>query len=71
MALPAEELLVNMHQTVIVLLADSVARWGMGSPRKSTVIAVISLVLTLVAYDLCVRLCRPVRFLFGMKPRRR
>jgi len=56
---------------VIVLLAYFIVQWGLGIPLELTVIAVTSLVLTLVVYDLRVRRRRPVRFLFGMKPPRR
>ena len=56
---------------MIVLLAHLIVQWGLGIPLELTVIAGTSLVLTLVVYDLRVRRRRPVRFLFGMKPRRR
>ena len=56
---------------MIVLLAYFIVQWGLGIPLELTVIAVTSLVLTLVVYDLRVRRRRPVRFLFGMRSRRR
>jgi len=70
-ALPAEELQGVMHQKVIVLLASFVVQWKLGIPLEFPVIAVASPVRALVVRDLCMRRWRPVRFLFGMKPRRR
>ncbi|MGL6278474.1 MAG: acyltransferase family protein [Gaiella sp.] len=59
-----------LHQTVIVLIAWWVLGWGLGIPGGFAVIACASLVTTILAYDVAVRRWRPMRFLFGMKPRR-
>lgn len=59
-----------LHQTVIVLLAWWILDWGLGIPAAFTIIAVASLVVTVLVYDVAVRRWRPVRFLFGLKPRR-
>lgn len=59
-----------LHQTVIVLLAWWVLDWGLGVPAGFTVIAVASLMTTVLVHEVAVRRWRPVRFLFGMKPRR-
>lgn len=60
-----------VHQTVIVLVAHAVVRWSAGIPLKLTVIAATSFVLTVAVCEVGVRRWAPVRFLFGMKPKRR
>jgi glucan biosynthesis protein C len=59
-----------LHQTVIVLIAWLVVRGSVGIPIKFTVIALDSLVASLLVYHLCVRPWNLMRFLFGMKPKR-
>jgi glucan biosynthesis protein C len=60
-----------LHQTVIVLLAYFVVRWGVGIPLEFTVIAVAACIVTIAIYEVAVRRWGAVRFLFGMKPRRK
>jgi peptidoglycan/LPS O-acetylase OafA/YrhL len=60
-----------LHQTVIVLLAYLVVQWGIGIPAKYTIIAVFSFLVTLAIYEVAVRRWGAVRFLFGMKPKRK
>ena len=60
-----------LHQTVIVAIAYFVVRWDWPSGLKFAAIAVASFVLSLLIYELAVRRWGPVRFLFGMKPRKR
>ena len=59
-----------LHQTVLVLIAYEVVRWGVGASLKYTVIALATLAATLLVYEVAVRRWSPVRLLFGMKPRR-
>jgi hypothetical protein len=51
-------------------LAYFVVQSGAGIPLKFTVIAAGAFVLTVALYEVAVRRWNPVRFLFGMKPRR-
>jgi peptidoglycan/LPS O-acetylase OafA/YrhL len=60
-----------LHQTVIVLLAYFVVRWGIGIPLEFTVIALVAFVVSVAVCEVAVRRWVPVRFLFGMKPRSR
>ena len=60
-----------LHQTVIVLVAWWVVQWGVGVPPKYAVIAVASLLLSVGVYEVAVRRWNVVRFLFGMKPKRK
>ena len=59
-----------LHQTVIVLIAWFVVQWGAGVPLKYIAIAVVSLLLSVGIYEVAVRRWNPVRYLFGMKPKR-
>jgi glucan biosynthesis protein C len=60
-----------LHQTVIVVIAYFVVKWGVGIPSKFTVIAVTSFGAILAIYEFCVRRWGVVRLLFGMKPKSR
>lgn len=55
-----------LHQTVIVLFAYLIFEWSWGIAPKYLFLTIISLVTTVLAYEL-VRNTRPTRFLFGMK----
>jgi hypothetical protein len=59
-----------LHQTAIVAFAYVVCAWDWPVWAKFTVIALASLTLSLGVYEVAVRRWGPVRFLFGMKPRR-
>jgi peptidoglycan/LPS O-acetylase OafA/YrhL len=58
-----------LHQTVIIALALFVVRWSSGVLPKFIVIAIGSLVISAIIYDLLIRRWNVVRFLFGMKPK--
>lgn len=60
-----------LHQTVIVGIAYFVVQWSADPIVKFSVIAVSSLVATIVLYDLLVRRANGIRVLFGMKPKPR
>jgi peptidoglycan/LPS O-acetylase OafA/YrhL len=60
-----------LHQTVIVAVAYFVVRWDWAAGLKYAAIAAASLVISLLIYEVAVRRWGPVRFLFGMKPRRK
>ena len=57
-----------LHETVIVAVAYVVLSWPIGGGLQYCLIASVSLVATLVLYDLGVRRHPVTRFLFGLKP---
>jgi glucan biosynthesis protein C len=57
-----------LHETVIVVVAYAVLSWPIGGGLQYCLIASVSLVATLVLYDLGVRRHPVTRFLFGLKP---
>jgi glucan biosynthesis protein C len=59
-----------LHQTVIIAVAYVVVQWNLGLWPKYAAVALGSLAVTLGLYELCVRRFNPMRFLFGLKPRR-
>jgi hypothetical protein len=59
-----------LHQTVIVALAYVVCAWDWPVWSKFALIATASFALSLGLYEAAVRRWGPVRFLFGMRPRR-
>jgi surface polysaccharide O-acyltransferase-like enzyme len=60
-----------MHQTVITIVGFYVIQWDMAIGAKFGIIAVLSFISIMVIYELLVRRLGVLRFLFGMKPRRR
>jgi fucose 4-O-acetylase-like acetyltransferase len=60
-----------LHQTVIVAVAYVVCAWDWPVWAKFALIAVASLALSVGMYEVAVRRWGPVRFLFGMKSRKR
>ncbi|MBB5867745.1 peptidoglycan/LPS O-acetylase OafA/YrhL [Allocatelliglobosispora scoriae] len=56
-----------LHQPIVVAVAYGVVRWDAPILAKYAVIVVVSLALTVAAYDLLVRRTRVTRFLFGMR----
>ena len=56
-----------LHQPIVVAVAYGVVGWDAPIVVKYTVIVVVSLALTVAAYDLLVRRTRVTRFLFGMR----
>ncbi len=59
-----------LHQTVIVLFAYLIFRWSWGIAPKYLFLTTISLVTTVLVYEL-VKSNPPTRFLFGMKKAKR
>jgi glucan biosynthesis protein C len=60
-----------LHQTVIVVIGYYVVQSSLGVALKFGIIAGLSLITTLLIYDVIVRRTSVLRFLFGMKPRAR
>ncbi len=58
-----------LHQTILVVIAFLVVRWGLGVATKYATIVTLSFVGTILAYDILVRRINITRFPFGMKPR--
>jgi len=59
-----------LHQTVIITVAYVVVRWNLGLWPKYGLVLAGSFALTLGLYEFVVRRHNPMRFLFGLKPRR-
>lgn len=59
------------HQTIIVCVGWFVIRWSIGILPKYLIIATISFVLIMALYELLVRRFNWVRFLFGMRPKKK
>lgn len=57
-----------LHQTVIVAVAFVVVQWGAGVPLKFGAVLVLSVIVTVLVYELAVRRVNAVRRLCGMKP---
>jgi glucan biosynthesis protein C len=60
-----------LHQPVIIVIAYFVVQWDAGITVKLLFVVISSLLITLVLVELLIRPFRPMRRLFGMKPRRR
>jgi len=58
-----------LHQTVIILVAWLVIGWRLEAGAGYLVLLTLATVTTWLCYELLVRRWRPIRFLFGMKPR--
>jgi surface polysaccharide O-acyltransferase-like enzyme len=59
-----------LHETVIVMVACFVLPWRIGVLAQILLISLVSLVVTLLVYDLGVRRSAITRWLFGLKPTR-
>jgi hypothetical protein len=59
------------HQTIILCVGWFVIRWNIGILLKLLIVALVSFPLILGLYEGLVRHFNGVRFLFGMKPRKR
>ena len=59
-----------LHQTIIVIIGFYVVRVDTGAAMKFLVISLASLATTLLLYEFLIRRIRPMRFLFGMRPRK-
>ena len=60
-----------LHQTIILCVGWFVIRWNIGIGPKYLIIALVSFALIMALYDLIVRRLKIVRFLFGMRPKRK
>ena len=56
-----------LHQTVIIIIAYFVVQWSYGPLVKYTIIVVASLAATTLLYDLLIKRFNLMRFLFGMR----
>ncbi|MFC2030915.1 acyltransferase [Chloroflexota bacterium] len=56
-----------LHQTVIVIIGFYVVQWQVGIPAKYATILLLSLIATMLIYDLLVKRFNVTRFLFGMR----
>ena len=59
------------HQTIIPCVGLFVIRWDIGIGPKYLIIAVVSFALIMALYDLLVRRFNPLRFFFGMRPKKK
>jgi hypothetical protein len=60
-----------LQQPAIVLIAFYVVQWNMAILPKWLIVSTLALALTLAVYVLVIRRVNWIRWLFGMKPRRR
>ena len=58
-----------LHQTVIVGVAFYIVKWSATMPTKYAAILIASLATSLALYELAIKRVRPMRFMFGMRPR--
>ncbi len=59
-----------LHQTIILIVGYFVIRWDMDILLKFVIVTSVSFPLVLALYELLVRRFGPMRFLFGMSPKR-
>jgi peptidoglycan/LPS O-acetylase OafA/YrhL len=60
-----------LHQTIILCIGWFVIRWNLGILPKYLIIVVASFVLIMAVYEGLVRRFYPMRFLFGMRPKKK
>jgi len=60
-----------LHQTVIVAIGFYVVGWEAGILAKYVVTTITAYIVTFTIYEFLVRRFNPVRFLFGMRPKRK
>ena len=60
-----------LHQTVILCVGWFVIPWSLGIAPKFLIISIVSFTLILVIYELLVKPFNGVRFLFGMRPKKK
>ena len=60
-----------LHQTLILFVGWYVVQWNIAIAAKFLVISVTSFILIMAAYELLIRRINWMRFLFGMKPKKR
>ena len=61
----------TLHQPVVIVIAYFVVQWNAGVGVKLLIIVFSSFLATLALVELLIRPFRPMRRLFGMKPRGR
>lgn len=59
-----------LHQTIILCVGYFVIRWDMDILLKFLIVTSVSFPLVLALYELLIRRFEPMRFLFGMSPKR-
>ncbi len=59
-----------LHQTIILCVGWVVIGWNIGILPKYVIIVVASFGLIMVVYEGAVRRFNPIRFLFGMRPKK-
>jgi len=60
-----------LHQTVILCVGWFVIRWGLGIAPKFLIISIASFSLIMVLYELFIKRFDGLRFLFGMRPKKK
>ena len=60
-----------LHYPLVIIIAFYIVQWDMSPSIKLLIISTISLVTTVILYDLLIRRMNFTRRLFGMKPRER
>lgn len=60
-----------LHQTIIVVFGYYVVQWSLGTAPKFFIVVGLSFITIMVIYDLLVRRINVLRFLFGMRLRRK
>ncbi|MFC1904582.1 hypothetical protein ACFLXT_02325 [Chloroflexota bacterium] len=60
-----------LHQTIIIIIGFFVIQWSMGIAPKYIIVVLSSFVGIMAIYDLLVRRINVLRFLFGMRLRRK
>ncbi len=60
-----------LHQTVIITIGFYVVQWNSGVGLKYLMISSTSLITIMAIYELLVRRLKIIRFLFGMRPKRK
>ncbi len=56
-----------LHQTVIISVGFYVVQWNIGIPAKYAIISSTSFIIIMAIYELLIRRVNALRFLFGMK----
>jgi glucan biosynthesis protein C len=60
-----------LHQTVIITIGFYVVQWSLGVGVKYLFISITSFIAIMVLYEFLVRRFNVIRFLFGMRPKRK
>ena len=60
-----------LHQTIILCVGWFVISWNINNLLKFLIIAIISFVLIMIVYGLFIRRFNVVRFLFGMRSKKK